>query len=432
MLVTFPAFGVSGPPPRTRGTRQVADLLSWHSGTTPAYAGNATRSTPRMFAAPGPPPRTRGTREERGQAAGVPGTTPAYAGNAVGAEAAEHRLGDHPRVRGERRDPCFVPASLDGPPPRTRGTRPGRRCSRTRHGTTPAYAGNAPAGQPRSGRSRDHPRVRGERASRSVHGMVWSGPPPRTRGTQGEPQLEVGGGGTTPAYAGNAFRPPSASCGSWDHPRVRGERLSFEDGDPRSLGPPPRTRGTRVRGGSWGSGLGTTPAYAGNATGRCRSCGRLRDHPRVRGERSMIDRPRMRREGPPPRTRGTRGSAAHVPTHPGTTPAYAGNAPDRAAHHSSCRDHPRVRGERSSTARRSASSTGPPPRTRGTRHSDKPKQAEQGTTPAYAGNASAHRRRGTTTTDHPRVAGQHVGQAPAAIAGTDQVHLRPACVAQHH
>src|SRR6266511_2959990 len=388
MLVTFPAFGVSGPPPRTRGTRQVADLLSWHSGTTPAYAGNATRSTPRMFAAPGPPPRTRGTREERGQAAGVPGTTPAYAGNAVGAEAAEHRLGDHPRVRGERRDPCFVPASLDGPPPRTRGTRPGRRCSRTRHGTTPAYAGNAPAGQPRSGRSRDHPRVRGERASRSVHGMVWSGPPPRTRGTQGEPQLEVGGGGTTPAYAGNAFRPPSASCGSWDHPRVRGERLSFEDGDPRSLGPPPRTRGTRRQGPTRRPAHGTTPAYAGNA-------------------RIDLGIPKAV-QGPPPRTRGTRRSPTRPQGDPGTTPAYAGNACSRPPWAPTRRDHPRVCGERGSVVGRGDQVWGPPSRTRGTLHDRPPEDAQGGTTPAYAGNARVCCTSSDPPWDHPRVRGERV------------------------
>src|SRR6266511_3450025 len=316
---------------------------------------------------------------------------------------------DHPRIRGERgRCGAYGPIDL-GPPPRTRGT----------HGVASATATI----------SRDHPRVRGERdVAHTSLGAVR---------------------GTTPAYAGNAPLVTLKASGRWDHPRVRGERNSPKAIPPEGMGPPPRTRGTRLsmpsfagrygttprtRGTRPGYGHrrrsgGTTPAYAGNATRTSAQPGddgdhpRVRgnpfgwtrgrppygDHPRVRGERNRSIADEAQRKGPPPRTRGTLGideGAQHLfggppPRTPGTpprrvrqragggtTPAYAGNAPSCAACPVSSTDHPRVRGDCSCSRWLSAGIMGPPPRTRGTHARDLPSLWRLGTTPAYAGNAS--------------------------------------------
>ncbi len=254
-----------------------------------------------------------------------------------------------------------------GPPPRTRGTRshPGRDAQRT--GTTPAYAGNAVGRASRWSWGRDHPRVRGERGRGTRQLFVPWGPPPRTRGTRQVRDHELAAHGTTPAYAGNASPPTSPAALTWDHPRVRGEREPNDKDALIDSGPPPRTRGTRRVAGRDRTPAGTTPAYAGNAPGTWPGGAWVRDHPRVRGERTPGPNPVRYPTGPPPRTRGTRAAPVAADGSVGTTPAYAGNAPGSAPSARAPRDHPRVRGERTAAPNGSVRLPGPPPRTRGTR-----------------------------------------------------------------
>ncbi len=273
----------------------------------------------------GPPPRTRGTRLRHRRLHGAGGTTPAYAGNAADLVTGVVAGRDHPRVRGEREVQAAIFVAQQGPPPRTRGTRPPDRPQPPRPGTTPAYAGNAPPAPRRCAPSRDHPRVRGERSPCMLTGTWSRGPPPRTRGTH---QHGAGGGhhvGTTPAYAGNAD-----VCGSQARHR------------------------------------GTTPAYAGNARCPCTIWPTPGDHPRVRGERAMTRLPALAHVGPPPRTRGTRAPPPASGGALGTTPAYAGNATPTWSYRPATWDHPRVRGERFFAAGCTDATGGPPPRTRGT------------------------------------------------------------------
>ncbi len=146
--------------------------------------------------------------------------------------------------------------------------------------------GNAILAIQRRGPPRDHPRVRGER---DVLPQVWAAscqPPPRTRGTRGDGVEDAAYLGTIPAYAGNA------AGARWWRRRPR-----------------------------W-----TTPAYAGNAAAAVPTGRSTRDHPRVRGERTVSDRSSAHDSGPPPRTRGTRRLRVRGRRASGTTPAYAGNA----------------------------------------------------------------------------------------------------------
>ncbi len=295
--------------------------------------------------------------------------------------------GPSPRTRGTPQVPAGGAGDHDGPPPHTRGTRPLRCLRADRLGTTPAYAGNARSAIGAAPTTRDHPRVRGERDGFASEGGEHLGPPPRTRGTHGvasatatisrdHPRVRgerdvahtsLGAvRGTTPAYAGNAPLVTLKASGRWDHPRVRGERNSPKAIPPEGMGPPPRTRGTRL----------SMPSFAG-------------------------------RYGTTPRTRGTRHPDPSRPARSGTTPAYAGNATRIRSSSAIGRDHPRVRGERYSyisAARRRwgppprtrepfrldpgpTTVRGPPPRTRGTQPQHRRRGPTQGTTPAYAGNA---------------------------------------------
>src|SRR6266540_3615267 len=214
-----------------------------------------------------------------------------------------------------------------GPPPRTWGTRRQGPTRRPAHGTTPAYAGNA-------------------RIDLGIPKAV-QGPPPRTRGTRRSPTRPQGDPGTTPAYAGNACSRPPWAPTRRDHPRVCGERGSVVGRGDQVWGPPPRTRGTRLRSADEPVGLGTTPAYAGNAFTDRSTSSLIGDHPCVRGERFDVWPAVPISKGPPPRTRGTRLAAPMEAAVGGTTPAYAGNAGVAGADVVLARDHPRVRGERS-------------------------------------------------------------------------------------
>ena len=113
------------------------------------------------------------------------------------------------------------------------------------------------------------------------------------------------------------------------------------------------------------------------------------DHPRVRGEHD-------------------RARAAFVRGY-GSRPACAGNTPSGAGHQSTRADHPRVRGEHGVAVGAAQGCVGSPPRARGTRRVSWNADGDVRITPACAGNTVSSRRRSTSTPDHPRVRGEHVG-----------------------
>ena len=92
--------------------------------------------------------------------------------------------------------------------------------------------------------------------------------------------------GITPAYAGKSsvLGMFVKSCG--DHPRVCGEKPAVAVLFSKTMGSPPRMRGKVELVSESGVSLGITPAYAGK---RCRLTVcllRIRDHPRVCGEKT--------------------------------------------------------------------------------------------------------------------------------------------------
>ena len=234
------------------------------------------------------------------------GIIPAYAGNALSEPGLPVSARDHPRVCGER-DCSFCVLEWDaGSSPRMRGTRPrsGAWCGPC--GIIPAYAGNAPVRCSTPRAAGDHPRVCGERPETNTLHLGTTGSSPRMRGTRG---FSVRG-----------------RRGVGDHPRVCGERRRLPCRVWRAGGSSPRMRGTHSSQHRPARQAGIIPAYAGNATGPCRSCRRPRDHPRVCGERSVLRSQVMVNSGSSPRMRGTR--VCQIGTHllTGIIPAYAGNA----------------------------------------------------------------------------------------------------------
>ena len=170
--------------------------------------------------------------------------------------------------------------------------------------------------------------------------------PPRMRGkgiADDEARAAVG---ITPACAGKSELPRFFLRCPWDHPRVCGEKMVSMIPHRRSRGSPPRVRGKEDGFAQLGNVGGITPAYAGKR--RCPRFrpGKIRDHPRVCGEKSLQKPDITRSVGSPPRMRGKVDLSLKVVRVLGITPACAGKSCPFLRRTSPRRDHPRVCGEK--------------------------------------------------------------------------------------
>ena len=152
----------------------------------------------------------------------------------------------------------------------------------------------------------------------------------------------------TPAYAGKSLARRCVVPRSRDHPRVCGEKLPSVHIPVCRLGSPPRMRGKVFLGAVVGRAGGITPAYAGKSTRLLIQQLSLRDHPRVCGEKDMAHLDATSGAGSPPRMRGKAVLQDLSAGFDGITPAYAGKRRNWEEKMSNTRDHPRVCGEKSS------------------------------------------------------------------------------------
>ena len=131
-----------------------------------------------------------------------------------------------------------------------------------------------------------------------------------------------------------------------DHPRVCGEKCLRFTAAEAEQGSPPRVRG---KGSPWRirtSCNRITPACAGKRAVLTFSLGIFRDHPRVCGEKSSFDLLARHISGSPPRVRGKVIFRQRISCQVGITPACAGKSVTLAENHSKEKDHPRVCGEK--------------------------------------------------------------------------------------
>ena len=293
-----------------------------------------------------------------------------------------------------------------GSPPRMRGKVIGGFGVLVQIGITPACAGKSALCVNGGARSRDHPRMCGEKTAREFITYLIQGSPPRMRGKVIDLCEEKGIDGITPAYAGKRDSLPRDSTPPGDHPRVCGEKKAELTPDELSRGSPPRMRGkVHVSPGQVG-GVGITPACAGKRTKHTAARWARRDHPRVCGEKPNRIVWEHWKEGSPPRMRGKAEPDCVGALEGGITPAYAGksvkvNEPDCLP-----RDHPRVCGEKRLRAAPSHPITGSPPRMRGKVPQPGVEGCRLGITPAYAGKSQTAGCRTAAPEDHPRVCGE--------------------------
>ena len=232
----------------------------------------------------GSSPHTRGARQQRHALDVLRRIIPAYAGSTTHMAGECRFETDHPRIRGEHATRCRSGRGTGGSSPHTRGARPRGRLALELRRIIPAYAGSTPTPSGTIPRGMDHPRIRGEHSSWSILASYGQGSSPHTRGARVAGRLGPGRGWIIPAYAGSTPSASSKPPGKADHPRIRGEHgvLAVD-----------------VDGVRW-----IIPAYAGST--RCaRGCrARPPDHPRIRGEHILVHIPSATPLGSSPHTRG--------------------------------------------------------------------------------------------------------------------------------
>ena len=158
----------------------------------------------------------------------------------------------------------------EGSPPRGRGKGCPEGHGPPSKGITPAWAGKSHAVHSPSHGAGDHPRVGGEKWMTPKGEISYIGSPPRGRGK------------------GKSLAIDHAQC--WDHPRVGGEKNSTVHSAWRAVGSPPRGRGKGMAATVALKARRITPAWAGKSRLRGPSGRRSKDHPRVGGEKSALQR----------------------------------------------------------------------------------------------------------------------------------------------
>ena len=205
---------------------------------------------------------------------------------------------------GEKAVGIDSPQRVLGSPPRVRGKVVHFFGAHLPDGITPACAGKSTTSDKLSHHRWDHPRVCGEKKSNLPSGVMAAGSPPRVRG-KGPAALPLRGPARiTPACAGKSLLFRLFSSGSWDHPRVCGEKYSLACCFWPASGSPPRVRG-KV----------SVPGELAIAH---------RDHPRVCGEKAQPRAGSRRVRGSPPRVRGKAILSIGAAIVTGITPACAG------------------------------------------------------------------------------------------------------------
>ena len=154
------------------------------------------------------------------------GITPAYAGKSKSSYSNLKRSRDHPRLCGEKGDLKLSNGCINGSPPPMRGKGGFLLRRSLLLGITPAYAGKSKQFNVMLGTRRDHPRLCGEKDQREQPHIVEQGSPPPMRGKVSIRWNLLRYSGITPAYAGKSSRPVPDSVIVKDHPRLCGEKVS--------------------------------------------------------------------------------------------------------------------------------------------------------------------------------------------------------------
>ncbi len=229
--------------------------------------------------------------------------------------------------------------------------------------------------------------MRGEHQNGDVYNITDVGSSPHARGAPRPCDRRGRRDGIIPACAGSTSTGCPARCRGRDHPRMRGEHRWLFCMLVLELGSSPHARGARVRRLLRRFRQGIIPACAGSTASRRRRRTSKRDHPRMRGEHSLVRRLRQRREGIIPACAGSTDAARYTTRRE--------------------RDHPRMHGEHGPPVTRAQEAGGSSPHARGAPHERPRPDRAGGIIPACAGSTRGKHLFRLDTGDHPRMRGEH-------------------------
>ena len=189
---------------------------------------------------------------------------------------------------------------------------------------TPAYAGKSIRNFQIAVLIRDHPRLCGEKEVFSMKCIVLTGSPPPMRGKDTLRTCDCAAIGITPAYAGKSLFCTCIQMCSEDHPRLCGEKSMVEAILCFLSGSPPPMRGKDQPAPRQPCLFRITPAYAGKSHVFVRYEMFYRDHPRLCGEKLPLSFFSYLTLGSPPPMRGKATIVIFFLPHFRITPAYAG------------------------------------------------------------------------------------------------------------
>ena len=192
-------------------------------------------------------------------------------------------------MRGEKSQFAVNTHAPGGSPPLARGKEPCVPLVAGQKGITPACAGKSSTFSAMRRRRRDHPRLCGEKQSKILEKCGSSGSPPLVRGKVAARAVSAWRVRITPACAGKRTRCRNRLVPDRDHPRLCGEKGLAPGEPPTALGSPPLVRGKVFVEKQSENLTGITPACAGKSV-RLHCCGITpKDHPRLCGEKAILD-----------------------------------------------------------------------------------------------------------------------------------------------
>ena len=192
----------------------------------PRLCGEKPQTPKNVVEIVGSPPPMRGKDFEACKAKLAPGITPAYAGKRRFEDVGAAYRRDHPRLCGEKHTSTRYHLLSIGSPPPMRGKVNCLAYNIFKFGITPAYAGKSFCRSRFVLDCKDHPRLCGEKCLEWGHNLGSGGSPPPMRGKGPCISAVPAGGRITPAYAGKSQFLVPAWRPFEDHPRLCGEKHS--------------------------------------------------------------------------------------------------------------------------------------------------------------------------------------------------------------
>ena len=312
----------------------------------PRIGGEKAELTAAVISAMGSPPRRRGKGYREFGIDISDRITPAQAGKSVAPRQKRSALWDHPRVGGEKYSrPSYSRISM-GSPPRGRGKGNQAFSWYGSSRITPAWAGKRFWNRPWVWATSDHPRMGGEKSFDQACTGVVEGSPPHGRGKDVRQVGAVCGRGITPAWAGKSKLALCTPSCPTDHPRAGREKNKELEGVWLPMGSPPRRRGKERSTALVGTPTRITPALAGKSYVFGPFRPGSWDHPRVGGEKQIGGDNGLDKQGSPPRGRGKGCLESFLATTVRITPAWAGKSMPGDGASGVKPDHPRVGGEK--------------------------------------------------------------------------------------